>query len=128
LSLEGGVRKWGVQTWTILGPKNRFIGKIFPPENEEKNLDHFEKVSVSFRGGITPLVVGMVMPQIPQLILPLKIGRIGPKKEAGPSHYFSEAFAMNFGGRVISILSITDGWVMVQIFFQFTPTWGDDPI
>ena len=35
---------------------------------------------------------------------------------------------MNFGGRVISILSITDGWVMVQIFCIFTSTWGDDPI
>ena len=68
---EGGCPEVGVQTWTILGPKNRFIGKIFPPENErmlsEKKLNHFERVYVSFRAGITPLVVGVVMPQIPQL-------------------------------------------------------------
>ena len=112
---------------TILGPKNRFIGKIFPPENEEKIWTILKGYMLVFGVGRTPLV-GVVMPQIPQLILPLKIGQIGPKKEAGVQSsepLLFRGFRHEFWreGNLDITLSLMAGWWFK--YFVFLPLPGE---
>ena len=121
---EGGVRKVGGRFWA---QKNRFIGKIFPPENEEKIWTILKGYMLVFGVGRTPLV-GVVMPQIPQLILPLKIGQIGPKKEAGVQSsepLLFRGFRHEFWreGNLDITLSLMAGWWFK--YFVFLPLPGE---